>query len=184
MGMDDRSPGDPIGSRGEVQAPKSLARDVFRVWMRDIDGEALSRVGLDAIHESTNAIMQIADMPHGPSAETVFNEMTQLATSLIVQPSPSSRWWRLRKPETKGYVPSHAIAALIERLDRRRDDGARRTITLKSARTRLERGERALEDALLLIDALGKTIEAGARELRAHDPARAAAVDPSAMIPG
>lgn len=168
-----------IDDRTELEVRQTMetsARDVFRRWMRDIDGDELRRIGFIAILRSSEAAEHFADMVRGPLMEAVLLEVEKLAARLMMPPSPPTRWRWFRRSGNTDHLPPHAITALIHQLDRRRDDGARRIIALKTVRTRLNAGERALEDVLLLIDALERTIEAGARELRVGNPGAAATV--------
>ncbi len=173
---DDRSVVEGSRPEGGRHIPEISAREVFRRWMRDIDGDELNRVGSVAILQSADSVGQFANMARGPSAEMVLLEVEKFAIRLTVPATPPPRWRWFRKSGRTDGLPPYAIAALIHQLDRRRDDGTRRIISLKTVRTRLEQSELALQDALHLIDALELTVEAGTRELRVANPERAAAV--------
>lgn len=157
-----------------TRAARESARNVVRQWTRDLDGDALGRVGFAAIRESADVVAyRLADIEAGGSTQDVLDEVRRIADA-VASPTEAqpSRWWRPRKP----IAARDSIAALVQRLDHERDAGARRMIALTGARSRFERGDRALGDAVLLIDALEAAIESGVREIRGSDPGRAAAM--------
>lgn len=156
------------------RALQPVARDLLRRWMRDTDVDGLRSVGRTAIHASTEATAQLAALFGGDSGGHVLDEVDRLATRLIAPPVESGRWWRRRKPLAPEPPSSEALAPLIAQLDRQRDEGARRTISITTAKARLRAAEQALEDAVHLVRALGPAIEAAVREIRGDDPARAA----------
>lgn len=163
--------------RDRQQTTQNVARSLFRSWMQDLDGGVLERVGQASIRGSADAAAQLAALAEGSPADQILDDVERLFAAASQPPAAPRRWWQPGRAPIGTEATSDAVAPLIQRLERARDEGTRRTIAMLTLRTRFEHAGVALEDSRGVIAALGRAIEAGIRETRMADPVRAAAIE-------
>lgn len=155
---------------------RDAARLVLRRWLLSDEGDVLASVdslGAASIRMASEASARLdRGISSGQATENSLQKLQALAASLE---APKKR--RTRSFFGWGAAPNENehrnVEALIEGLDRERDNVAQSLITIATDRNKLNAAVAALEEALLLIRACATTVEAAGRELMREQPARA-----------
>lgn len=167
----------------ETQDARTEARLLLRRWLAvgeeavlaDID--ALGRQAVRAAADASGRLDR--GVSAAQAAEHSLGQLQALAAQLDAPARPARRSLFGRRTEPAD-TPSLGMEALIEMLDRARDDVAHALISLETDRKKLRAANAALETVLALIRACAAAIDAAARELAVERPDRAAFLRESA----
>ena len=165
-----------------ARAVQQSARDLLRRWMRDYDDgieRGFDGLGRDAIRHASDTAARLSRPDSAVSAAAVLKEVEALAESLQGPAGSRRRWW----PSRPAIPPKEdRFEAIVQNIDRQRDEAARATILLRTDRARFTEAEAGLTDMLQLLQALHAAVEAAVREVRGQDPARASRLQDEASM--
>jgi len=166
----------PSSPSGVEKASRDQARRLLRQWLASDDNDLLAAIdtlGRRAIGGAAEASARLDRATSlGQSAASNLAELQALVTDLGTPVRPRRR--SFFKPA--GTNPADAqtrLEALIETLDKERDDVARSLITIETDSKKLHAAAAELDDALQLIRACAAMMDAAGRELMFDQPTRA-----------
>ncbi|WP_419724233.1 toxic anion resistance protein [Sphingomonas sp. HT-1] len=166
----------PSAPSGPEETFREQARRLLRQWLASNDNvllDSIDTLGRRAVSGASEASRRLdRTISFGQSAASSLDDLQALMADLGAPAQPRRR--SLFKAAPKNHAdPQTRLEALVESLDRERDNVARSLITIESDSTKLRAAAAELDDALALIRACAAAVDAAGRELMFDQPTRA-----------